>query len=57
MIMYRVKLFDIEKVYLQQARTSHRADRARARCAPRNLIWALWRPLALAPPCSMLEPG
>jgi hypothetical protein len=27
----------------------HRADRARARCAPKNLTWAFWRPLALAP--------
>jgi hypothetical protein len=40
-----------------QARTGHRADRAQARCAPRNLTWGLWRPLALAPPRSMIEPG
>jgi hypothetical protein len=26
------------------------ADRAQVRCALRNLTWALWRPLALAPP-------
>jgi hypothetical protein len=46
----KINISNITFLSAYQAPTGHRADRAQARCAPKNLPWALWRPLALEPP-------